>query len=234
MFQFHDIVFGFTLGLYAAAIPGPINLEVVRRAITRGSRSGLSFGLGASTADATFMYLASLGAAALVQALPLKWQAALWFVGGAALLILGINGLRAKPPVQAGSLSNESVLYTGDIPLKSKIPGVELAKNYFLGLGLTLSSPPTIMFWVGNGLFIAGSRMTNASEANWVLALVFALSVAAACSLWVLFAVTLASRFRRLLQPSMYVWVERIAGLVLCTFACVTLGKAVWMLLKHS
>lgn len=232
MIQFHDILLGFSIGLYAAAIPGPINLEVVRRAITRGSKSGLCFGLGASTADAAFMYLSSLGAAALISTLPLWGQGLLWFFGAIVLFILGINGLRAKSPAESGSLGDKNVEYTGTVPIGSRIPGVELTKNFFLGLGLTLSSPPTIMFWVGNGLFIAGSRMTHEDSRNWLLPLALALSVAIACSLWVCFAVTLASKFRRMLQPSMYVWVERIAGGILCAFGCYTLWNAIANFMK--
>lgn len=215
------------LGLYAAAMPGPINLEVIRRTISKGPRLGLMFGLGATTADVAFVWLASIGALTLIDNLPDRGKAIMWLVGSVVLFIIGIMALRAKPPRLAKPMSDTAEGEIEDFDSHISAQGYAgLVGSYFLGLALTISSPPTIMFWVVTSLTLASTKMSLSTEYDAQLPYMLAAGVGCACCIWVSCAVMVASRFHRTLKPRTYVLVERVAGTALCGFAIYALTIA--------
>lgn len=221
---------GLALGFYAAAMPGPINLEVIRRSISRGPRLGLSFGLGASLADVTFVLLSSLGALALINSLPLWGKGIMWLTGSVILFILGVRGLRARFPVNAvGNVTGLQQSLNGTLNIR-RASISDMVKSFLLGLALTLSSPPTIMFWVFNSLMVASTHLTGAAAENVNVPYLLAAGVGVATTLWVTGAVLVTSRFHRNLRPRTYIWVERIAGGALCGFASYALFEALKIL----
>lgn len=224
---------GLALGFYAAAMPGPINLEVIRRSISRGPKLGLTFGLGASLADVTFVLLSSLGALALVNSLPLWGKGIMWLTGAVILFILGVRGLRAKMPAQehTGLTGQNSTIDWGPPP---RVRMRDLVGSFLLGLTLTLTSPPTIMFWLFNGLMVASTHLTGQATDNSNVPYMLAMGVGVACTIWVTGAVMVTGRFHRNLQPRTYVWVERIAGSALCCFATYALFQAGKILLVYG
>lgn len=225
---------GLALGLYAAAMPGPINLEVIRRSISRGPRIGLTFGFGAAVADVTFVLLSSLGALALINSLPLWGKAIMWFLGAVILFVLGMQGLRAKRPVPSGTGMTGAIPSQEDPELLShKITTGDMVRNFLLGLALTLSSPPTIMFWVFNSLMIASVHLTGGDEHNREVPYLLAAGVGVACFGWVTGAVFVASRFHRNLKSRTYILVEKVAGGALCCFAVYALYEA-WKILLDT
>jgi len=233
----HIYLLGIAMGLYAAAMPGPINLEVVRRALSRGPRLGLAFGLGASSADVIFVLLSSLGALTIINLLPPWGKAIMWLTGSVILFWLGITGLRAKGPamqkrmvkvIKNGEETHEPEIF---FPRASII---DMVKSYAIGLALTLSSPPTIMFWLFNGLMVASTRLTGKAIENASVPYLLAAGVGTSCALWVTGAVTVVNRFHRNLRPETYVWVERIAGSALCCFGGYALIEAVRIMAKFK
>lgn len=225
---------GLALGLYAAAMPGPINLEVIRRSISRGPRIGLSFGIGAALADVTFVLLSSLGALALINSLPLWGKGIMWLTGAIILFVLGVRGLRARYPVKTISISGSIPTQEEPRMVVPKVTTVDMVGSFLLGLALTLSSPPTIMFWVFNSLMVASTHLTGGEEQNRNVPYLLAAGVAVACFSWVTGAVYVTSRFHRNLQPRTYVWVERIAGGTLCGFATYALYEVAKILLVYG
>jgi threonine/homoserine/homoserine lactone efflux protein len=223
---------GLALGLYAAAMPGPINLEVIRRSISRGPKIGLMFGLGASLADVTFVLLSSLGALALINSMPMWGKAIMWLAGAIILFWLGINGLRAKepPPKFTGEPTDPSFKAIDPAPVTTG----DMFHSFLIGLALTLSSPPTIMFWIFNSLMVASTHLTGGEEQNANVPYLLAAGVGVACTAWVCGAVYVTGRFHRNLQPRTYVWVERIAGAALCCFASYALFEASKILLGNT
>jgi threonine/homoserine/homoserine lactone efflux protein len=219
---------GLALGLYAAAMPGPINLEVIRRSISRGPRIGLMFGLGASLADVTFVLLSSLGALALINSMPMWGKAIMWLTGATILFWLGIRGLRAKVPATAGG---EPTNPTFEVIAPAKVTPVDMIHSFLIGLALTLSSPPTIMFWIFNSLMVASTHLTGGHEQNKNVPYLLAAGVGVACTSWVCGAVFVTGRFHRNLRPRTYVWVERITGGALCGFATYAVFEAIKILL---
>lgn len=216
---------GMVIGAFAALFPGPINLEVIRRAVGRGPRIGGAFGLGAVTADAILATAASHGAAALFSSLPNWGRAALGIASSVIIMIIGLSALQAKikppPPVSASASRPGST--PDDISLLKN-----LLRNYFLGLFITLSSPSTITFW----LFAASVYAKFLEEQpDFRMSLVLGAGVAVSCLAWVLGAVTIAGRYHRRLEPKTYLALERIVGIALLLIAGYSLLKSLKLLM---
>src|SRR5688500_17340934 len=63
----HFLLMGILLGMGAAIPIGPVNLEIIRRNLRFGTPYGIVLGLGACTADVTYLFLLSIGALSLLQ-----------------------------------------------------------------------------------------------------------------------------------------------------------------------
>ena len=120
---------GFLLGFSIAAVVGPIALLCIRRTLTNGFAIGFFSGLGAATADATYGAVASFGFTALTSVL-VGYNTWLRLIGGAFLIYLGLNAVRARPLAEA---------------VRGSTGGLRLAGAYSSTLALTLSNPMTIM-----------------------------------------------------------------------------------------
>lgn len=225
------ILVGMALGFYAAAMPGPINLEVIRRSISRGPRLGWTFGLGACLADVIFVLLMSFGALALFNQLPEWGKGIMWITGASILFVLGIQGIRARLPKKPASTG-----LTGQIPSQQwvappKVTVTEMVGSFALGLALTLSSLPTIMFWLITSAGVASSHLTMTPDENNQVPYLLAVGVGTACTLWVTGAVLVSARFHRNLKPTTHLWVERVAGVALCifgTYGAIEAIKILW------
>ena len=90
----HQFIFGLLLGLGAAIPLGPMNLEIIRRNLRFGSVYGIALGLGACSADVTYLVLLSLGALSILTH-PLILQV-IGVIGSSILLWFGYSALRLK------------------------------------------------------------------------------------------------------------------------------------------
>ena len=160
---------GFALGWSVAWPPGPINAEIIRRGLAHGFWSGFSVGLGASTGDGVWAIAAVLGASAL-----LAWRQAgflLALLSTAVLLLLAAVYLR-------GAWHGVRHWRAGAAPPPQGSDGRRT--GYLLGLGLALSSPWNLAFW----LAVVGRPVTR--RAGPAGAPIVALAVLAGTNLWVL------------------------------------------------
>jgi threonine/homoserine/homoserine lactone efflux protein len=124
---------------YGIAIPvGAVAILIVNTALGRGFAAGFMAGAGAATADLAYAALAAFAGAALSTALaPLS--IAMRLIGGAALVIIGVWGLRKnadEPPVR-------------DAPPDAQRP----LRTYMSFIGITLLNPLTIVYFTA---FILG------------------------------------------------------------------------------
>lgn len=223
------------MGITAAAVPGPINLEVVRRALSRGPVLGLAFGMGAVTADVIFCIAGSLGASTLVSSLPRGGKAVMWLVGSTCLLVVGLAALRAKEPKQRPVPNMNETQEVASLQLAHPVIGLQrILKYYFVALALTLSSPATIMYWVANSLGVS-KFVADPSEADQpdYVPYVLAAGVAIATTLWVVGVATIAGKFHRRISPRTYLMVEHAGGLALCGFAAFSFYKAIRIMMGH-
>jgi threonine/homoserine/homoserine lactone efflux protein len=218
-------LYGFVVGLGAAAFPGPINLEVVRRAISRGPIFGAMFGFGAVTADLIYVAAASFGAAAFFNALPAWGKAGMALVAAALLVFVGLRALRAKPISQEGG-EDAPMLVRADTGARA----LRLVRSYVTGLSLTLWSPSTVMYWI----LISVGAAQHFAVASAAVTLPLAAGVGTACSLWVVSVTLVVGSFHRRISPRAVLWVERVAGIALLAFAALSVWEAVRLLLPAA
>jgi threonine/homoserine/homoserine lactone efflux protein len=170
---------GFVLGLAIAAPVGPIGLLTIRRTLAHGFRIGLSTGLGAATADATYGLVAAFGLTAIMSAL-VDHADAIRVVGGLALLWLGATGVRKAlqhrrlaaavvedpPGAMAAWLQTTALTLTNPATILSFIamfagigivkPGADVLSSLVLVLGVAVGSASWWFFLCGITTAIRG------------------------------------------------------------------------------
>ncbi len=124
---------------YGIAIPvGAVAILIVNTALARGFAAGFLAGAGAATADLLYAALAAFAGMALSTALaPLT--AATRLIGGAALVVLGVWGMRKS--VEASPAP------------RSPADGHRPLRTYLNFVGITLLNPLTIVYFTA---FILG------------------------------------------------------------------------------
>lgn len=174
---------GLLLGWSIAWPPGPINSEMIRRGLSRGFWPAYSVGLGACSADFLWALAVTLGAGVLKGVRTLEMiLAAISFV---LLLVLATtftrNAIHGWRVLQTGGeLTRPATMFEGS------------RGGYFLGMGMALSSPWNIAFW----LAVVGQQAGTAHSLGASIVLAAAVVIGAAT--WGLFlctAVRLGARF---------------------------------------
>ena len=222
---------GCLIGVSIAAPVGPIGVICIRRTLAEGRRAGLVSGLGAATADAIYGSIAAFGLALVANVLTTQ-QFWLRLIGGAFLCYLGVRSLVARPaaPYVPDQESQETDLSRANHDLRrlattteSSAPRGGLLSAYASTFGLTLTNPMTILSFVAiyTGLGLGASR-SDALTAGLMVLGVFAGSV-----LWWAILSTGAGLLRTKLTPGSLRWVNRVSGVIICTFGLVTLWSAI-------
>ncbi|MDC8774340.1 LysE family transporter [Roseateles albus] len=177
-------------------IPGPGNLALITSTGKGGIRGGMAATLGVIAGDQILMWLAVAGVAALLTAYPSAFQA-VQCLGAAYLAYLGAKMMLAKP---------------GSAPLLNIRP-----RDYFKQTVLiTLLNPKAIIFYMAFfPLFVSPTRhqglLTFAAMALTIAMLTFLYGL-----VMVLLTHFLAERMRA--NPSISVWLNRVAGVFLIGF----------------
>jgi len=172
---------GLLLGWSVAWPPGPINSEMIRRGLSRGFWPAYAVGLGACSADFLWALAVTLGAGALAGVRAVEMTlAAISFI---LLLVLAmtftrhaVHGWRVLR--SGGELTRPATMFDGS------------RGGYLLGLGMALSSPWNIAFWLavvgqqagafhglGSSILLAASVVIGA--ATWGLFLCTAVRLGA-------------------------------------------------------
>ncbi len=139
----HQIFIGILFG-WGIAIPiGPINLEIVRRNLQQGILNATLFGLGACSADVTYLFLFAFSAIQILRD-PLLLQI-VSVLGAFILFWFGISALRSKPTFHDSD---------AHLPLKHS-KSRSAIQNFISGYLMTLVSPMTLLFWSSMGAQIA-------------------------------------------------------------------------------
>jgi threonine/homoserine/homoserine lactone efflux protein len=162
--------YGFVLGWSVAWPPGPINGEIVRRGLARGFAPAYAVGFGAASGDAVWAIAIVLGAGALVGSAAARL----------ALELLSTALLALLAAVYRRGAWQSIALRRAGTPSDSPGRFDSARGGYLLGLGLALSSPWNIAFW----LAVIGRPETL--QAGLAGALVVAGAVLLGTNLWVL------------------------------------------------
>ena len=125
---------GVLLGFSLAAPPGPMNALIAANTVHRGRGAGTLTGLGALSADAVLGFLV-LGLGASRWLAPYRTELDLLGAGVLCLFAFKILRPRAAPAAPVGSMRSP----------------------YLLGLGLGISNPYQILWWLTAGLALVAT-----------------------------------------------------------------------------
>ena len=181
-------------GLAVAAPVGPMSLLCIHRTLDHGRASGLVFGAGIAAADMTYAALAGFGVTA-ISSLLLAGSFWIRLAGSLLLIVLGVRVAVAVPATDNRADQMHS-------------PG----RSFLVAYGLTLANPPTIIFFAG--IFAALASVAVVSHAA-----TFAVGVFAGSMLWWLLLTLVVSRSAQVFRPPVMVWINRVSGVVLVSFA---------------
>ena len=196
---------GFLLGLSIAAVLGPMGLLCVRRTLASGFAVGFVSGLGAATADAGYAAIAGFGVSA-VAALLVDQRQWLRVVGGAFLVYLGLQTIRAMPAQRS-----------------AEDGATRLVGAYTSTLALTLSNPMTIFSFAG---VFAGIGLGSVSAASIDAALALVLGVFAGSATWWLVLASVTTRLRSRFTTRRLRVVNVASGLLILVFGIQSLASA--------
>ncbi len=182
------------IGMAVAAPVGPMSLLCIHRTLDHGQVAGLVFGAGVAAADLTYAAIAAFGVTA-ISTLLLAGTVWIKLVGSVLLVVLGVRIAVATPGP--------------DNQARSAGSGT---RAFLTAYGLTLTNPPTI-------LFFAGIFASLASIASAALSFTFAAGVFAGSMLWWVILTALVAKSAGLFRPPVMSWINRISGAVLVGFA---------------
>ena len=196
---------GFILGFAIAATPGPIFFLCLRRTLTRGWITGVVSGLGVATADASYGALAAFGVTAVTAALvsQRRWLA---LIGGAALVVLGVRALLAKPAAQ---------------PACGAPVNGGLMAAYLSTLGLTITNPATILSFAA--VFAA---LGVGPGSTVLLPILIVAGVLLGSASWWLVLASLASVLRTSVTPAVIRAISVLSAFVFAAFGLVAIASS--------
>jgi threonine/homoserine/homoserine lactone efflux protein len=195
------------LGLTLAAPIGPVNLEIIKRGVNFGFRQSFFTGLGAMSADATYLTLIFFGLTAFLNIAFMKI-----FLGIAGSIIL----------IYLGALSIKDYFQT--IKSTGKSQQRLFNSSYITGYVLAISSPLTIVWWTG----VFGALLASQTNSpTGVFTFISCLSILLGCFLWV-FSLAVALHFgRKFINEKTTGFISLIAGVFLIVFGFYFMYQAV-------
>lgn len=217
MAVWNTLVLGFVFGLAAAVPIGPVNIELVRRALTRGWADAVTLGFGAVSVDVIYACLAvtltGVGGRGGVAESP--WV--FWTLAPASVLLLGYLGsLSLKGAWRA--FRGEGML-TRTATAAHRNPSTSLSRSYLTGLAMTAVNPMTLVFWFVTLPAQALTRGVEGGQLGYLAAGVFL-----GTAVWVLGFATLVSGLGRWRRPWWEVAADGTGGLLLLGFAALGLA----------
>ncbi|RYL93516.1 amino acid transporter [Sporolactobacillus sp. THM7-4] len=185
------------LGLSLAAPIGPVNSAQIDKGIKNGFFHAWMVGIGAMIADGIFMLLVYLG---LLQFLNITLvQVFLWLFGAFVLIYTGIEGIQSINRITLNDSRYKDSLFA----------------CLFSGFMLSITSPLSILFWLGiYGSVLAKTTETAAPDQIFVYSAMIFLGLA----LWDIFMAALASGLKPLLNMRTLIMISVLSGLSLIGF----------------
>ncbi len=186
------------LGLTLAAPIGPVNSARINKGIKNGFWHAWVVGVGSMLADATFMLLIYMG---LVQFLNIPIvQIFLWLFGGFVLIYSGI----------------ESVTKVNKIDLSMMVRKKDsLFSCFLLGFFMSVTSPLSILFWLGIYGSILAKTVTTFGTSHLLL---YSSMIFLGLTCWDLCVAGLTTGLRRFLNEKMLTAISIISGISLIGF----------------
>ncbi|MBC7587090.1 MAG: LysE family transporter [Chitinophagaceae bacterium] len=209
------LIKGFFLGLLLAISVGPIIFTIIKQSIKHGHKGGYAFIAGISVSDITLVLICNSFAALFASIM--AHEKAIFIVGSAFLLILGVYALFFKKPA------------TDNKEIKEKVfKKHELLGLFATGFIVNVINPGTLFFWfVWTTAILADSK--DYPHPIQYRAIVFAVCLLVVFSTDVI-KVLLAGKLRSKLTPKVMHRLDQILGAALIICGLVLL----WKLFSHS
>lgn len=182
----------FFVGISVAAPVGAMAVLCVDRVLKRGWGAGMATGLGIATADALYGAVAAFGVT-VISSLLVEWQSPLRFVGGTALVVMGVRSALKKPVEQSDPEPPDSAAGYGSL--------------YAGSVALTLTNPMTIMAFAA--VFVSAGISTAQGALD---ALVATVGVGLGSLSWWIALVTVTAFMRHGVGGKAQLWLGRISG----------------------
>ena len=192
------IAYGMGIGVALAAPVGPINIEIIRRGILSGARSGWFVGLGALSADTIF----------------------------AALIVSGLTQFADRPALRAPLFAAGTIMlgYVGWSSITAAIRGnavVETSsrsgsRSYITGFLMAALNPMGIVYWLSVGSALVAESVAKVGKSGSPV-LVGGVFFGIFC--WVTFLAALVRAGRRFVTNRVMQWITGISGVLLIGFA---------------
>lgn len=186
------------LGVTLAAPMGPVNSARLDKGIKNGFWNAWIVGAGSMTADAIFMLLIFMGLVSFLS-VPMV-QIFLWIFGALVLIYSGIEGITSAEAID--------INYAG----RRK---ESLMRSYMVGFMVSITSPLSILFWLG----IYGSILAKtATSYGTVHLLMYSSMIFLGLAIWDLCIAALTTGLRRYLNMKMLKGISVLSGLSLIGF----------------
>jgi threonine/homoserine/homoserine lactone efflux protein len=204
------IINGLILGWSVAWPPGPINAEMIRRAVTRREEGGgfwaaWQLGLGACTGDFIWALGVAVGAGALLASPTL--HLALGIISFLLLLFLAFSFAR-------GAWRTAHILRQSGTGETAKQPIA--SRGYLLGLILALTSPWNVGFWFA----VVGGQGAAQTHATFLSSITLAVAVVSGAIAWTIVLCTgLKLGARIFARPAWQIGTQAVSALVMFFFA---------------
>jgi threonine/homoserine/homoserine lactone efflux protein len=179
----YELLVGLVLGFSLTIPPGPMNAYIAAQSV-RSLRRGIVSGLGAMSADAVLAVLVYLFSSALDLHAAVR---GIYAIGCVVMAFFAVGVLRTRP--------------------STTLPDVRDARTYSTALGLGVSNPFQILWWLTAGLAFA-----------YLGGAVLFIGLFGAIATWiVVFPVAFHLGIRR--WPAAERWVTLVSGAILLVFA---------------
>jgi threonine/homoserine/homoserine lactone efflux protein len=214
---------GFLSGLLLSIPVGPINLTIINEGARRGFRWAALIGLGATTMEIIYCFLAFTGFASFFSRGLVK--AAMELCSFVFMLVLGIKFVMAKSVIAPVHLANVADR------IEEKIEGRLHPHSAFMtGLVRVLGNVGVLVFWI---ILAANFISREWVTPDWPGKLACVGGVAAGTGLWFLGLSWLVSLGHGRFSESTLLRIERGSGVGLLALALLHGGSIVYQMARH-
>ena len=206
---FYFFLKGIAIGFSIAAIVGPIGVLCIRRSIAQGFSAGISTGLGAALADATYGAIGAFGLTIVTNFL-LGKVLFLSLVGGLYLIYLGYTTFLKRPDFASAQLSKNSFI-------------TMFVSTFFL----TMTNPTTIL------PFMALFAGFNLNAGSFFLSSILVWGIFIGSMFWWILLSSLGSMAKsKIKSANIFVWINRFSGIIIFIFGAVIIIRGLLKFIK--
>lgn len=220
------ILEGALAGLILSVFVGPIFFTMLQLGVEHGFRAAFALALGQWVSDLVYIFLAFWGAIWVEDIIgdPVKQATFVWYsgtIGGGLLVLFGAGLLFTK------SVSTKPIAATGsnlvnelDVEeVEHKVSKKAYFAYFFQGLLINTVNPTPLLFWMGLMAFAINSKYVGGATAAMYVSVMTVVVVTDCLKIY------LAKAIRNKLKAHHFLYVRRLAGLVLGGFGLVLLLK---------